>query len=129
MASKRHRHGDGSYNRWLGTSTRSPTFLRAGTSCITRLLRGIPMPSGKPAKQKQQIGGAPLTHGAEDLPSVIVDDYNIEARDKDGFIGDKASKSAFQGKIDDWRKRVKAGGDDPLGDTPTRELSKKQIDA
>jgi predicted NBD/HSP70 family sugar kinase len=87
------------------------------------------MAQGKAADRKQAIGGAPLIHGAEDLPSVTVDDYNIELRDKDGFIGDKASKSAFQAKLDDWRKRIKAGGEDPMGDTPTAKLSKKQIDA
>jgi predicted NBD/HSP70 family sugar kinase len=83
----------------------------------------------KSAKQKDDTSGAPLAHGAGDLPSVTVDDYNIELRDKDGFIGDKASKSAFQDKLDEWRKRIKAGGEDPMGDTPTQDLSKKQIDA
>ncbi|MDB5524991.1 MAG: glucokinase [Rhizobium sp.] len=78
---------------------------------------------------KHEATGAPLTHGADDLPSVTVDDYNIELKDKDGFIGDKASKSAFQDKLSEWRKRVRNGGDDPLGDTPTQDLTKKQIDA
>jgi predicted NBD/HSP70 family sugar kinase len=87
------------------------------------------MAQAKSASNKEPSSGAPLAHGAEDLPSVTVDDYNIELRDKDGFIGDKASKSAFQEKLDDWRKRVRSGGDDPLGDTPTQELSRKQIDA
>jgi predicted NBD/HSP70 family sugar kinase len=87
------------------------------------------MAKSKTAVKREPTNGAPLTNGAEDLPSVTVDDYNIELRDKDGFIGDKASKSAFQAKLDEWRKRVKAGGDDPMGDTPTAELSKKQIDA
>jgi hypothetical protein len=35
------------------------------------------------------------THGASILPSVTIDSYNIEVRDEDGFIGDKASKGAF----------------------------------
>ncbi len=71
----------------------------------------------------------PVAHGASSLPSVTVDGYNLKLRDKDGFIGDKASKSAFQQKLDDWRKRVRNGGDDPLGDIPTEDLSKKDIDA
>ena len=87
------------------------------------------MAKANAAKKPDAKSGVPLTHGAADLPSVTVDDYNIELRDKDGFIGDKASKSAFQARIDEWRKRVKAGGEDPMGDTPTHELSKKQIDA
>lgn len=76
----------------------------------------------------KQSDGAPLVNGADDLPSVLVDDYNIELRDREGFIGDRASKSAFAEKLKDWRKRVKAAGKDPLGDTPTEDLSKKQID-
>lgn len=79
------------------------------------------------AKQKS-ADGAPLTHGASDLPSVLVEAYNNEFKDKEGFIGDRARKAAFQEKIDDWRKRVRKAGDDPLGDIPTAELSKKQID-
>ncbi|CAN7461618.1 ROK family protein [Rhizobium sp. LjRoot254] len=79
--------------------------------------------------KKKTIEGAPLIHGAEDLPSVIVDDYNNELKDKDGFIGDRASKSAFQEKLDEARKAIRKGGDDPLGETPTRELSRKDIDA
>ena len=79
--------------------------------------------------KKKPVEGAPLIHGAEDLPSVTVDDYNNELRDKDGFIGDKASKSAFQAKLDEARKAIRKGGDDPLGKKPTSDLSKKDIDA
>ncbi|WEX75108.1 ROK family protein [Sinorhizobium numidicum] len=79
--------------------------------------------------EKEKQNGAPLTHGADDLPSVTVDDYNMELRDGDGFLGDKANKFAFQEKLDAWRKRVRKGGSDPLGKTPTNKLSKKQIDA
>jgi hypothetical protein len=78
--------------------------------------------------KRKPLDGAPIAHGARDLPSVTVDDYNSELRDKDGFIGDRARKSAFQDKLDAWRQQVRKGGDDPLGDTPTPDLSKKQID-
>lgn len=84
------------------------------------------MAAGK-AKRKSD-DGAPLAHGASDLPSVLVEDYNSEVKDKDGFIGDRARKAAFGEKIDDWRKRLRKAGDDPLGATPTADLSKKQID-
>ena len=70
-----------------------------------------------------------ITHGGTNLPSVTIDGYNLELKDKDGFIGDRASKSAFQDKLDDWRKRIRKGGEDPLGDIATKDLSKKQIDA
>ena len=84
------------------------------------------MAAGK-AKRKSSEG-APLAHGASDLPSVRVEDYNSEVKDKDGFIGDRARKAAFQEKIDDLRKRLRKSGDDPLGATQTSDLSKKQID-
>jgi len=35
-------------------------------------------------------------HGAPRLPSVDVDSFNIELKDEDGFLGDRASKSAFR---------------------------------
>ena len=70
-----------------------------------------------------------IGHGAGGLPSVTVDSYNLELKGKDGFIGDRASKSAFQEKLDDWRKRLSKVGDDPLGKTPTKDLSKKAVDA
>ena len=55
------------------------------------------------------------THGAAKLPSVTVDDYNLELEDADGFIGDRARRDAFREALDDWRKRHKAtAGEDPL---------------
>ncbi|QYA01671.1 ROK family protein [Rhizobium sp. B21/90] len=70
-----------------------------------------------------------ITHGSASLPSVTIDGYNLELRDKNGFIGDRASKSAFQAKLNEWRQRIRNGGDDPLGDVATKDMSKKQIDA
>ncbi|TCU09663.1 ROK family protein [Rhizobium sullae] len=77
----------------------------------------------------KQNGRPLLNHGAADLPSVTVDCYNLELRDESGFIGDRANKRAFRQKLEDWRQRIRKGGDDPFGDTATEELSKKQIDA
>jgi predicted NBD/HSP70 family sugar kinase len=79
-------------------------------------------------KAKHKTEGVPLSHGAKELPSVIVNAYNSEIKDKDGFIGDRARKSAFQEKLEEWRQRLRKAGEDPLGDTPTKELSKKAID-
>ncbi len=62
---------------------------------------------------------APLTHGAAQLPRVTVDTYNEELRDGDGFIGDRASKRAFQAILDDWRERLRKVGEDPLGEVAT----------
>ena len=54
-------------------------------------------------------------HGATRLPSVDVDSFNIELKDDDGFLGDRASKGAFREILDGLRK-LKENGDDPLGD-------------
>ncbi len=69
-----------------------------------------------------------LRHGTAQLNSVLVDTYNEELRDGDGFIGDRASKRAFQAIIDDWRERLRKVGDDPLGEAPTAEIGKKRLD-
>jgi hypothetical protein len=35
-------------------------------------------------------------HGASRLPSVEIDSFNIELKDDEGFLGDRASKGAFR---------------------------------
>src|SRR3954447_21753329 len=67
-------------------------------------------------------------HGATRLPSVDVDNYNIELKDEDGFLGDRASKGAFQKILDRWRKPLKKSGEDPLGKKSTDEISKSELD-
>ena len=73
-------------------------------------------------------GPALIAHGSLRLPSADIDSYNIEAKDEDGFIGDRASKGAFRDMIDEFRKELRKSGDDPLGDKPTSELTKKELD-
>ena len=53
-------------------------------------------------------------HGARRLPSVDVDSFNIELKDDDGFLGDRASKGAFRKILDALREPLKKNGDDPL---------------
>lgn len=84
---------------------------------------------GKRKSQQTEENAAPVSHGADDLPTVSVASYNLELRDKEGFIGDKANKNSFRDTIDSWRERVRKGGDDPFGDMPTEDLSKKEVDA
>ena len=67
-------------------------------------------------------------HGASRLPSVEVDSYNIELKDDEGFIGDRASKGAFRDMIENWRKALRKAGDDPLGKEASEDLSKKVLD-
>ncbi|MDB5649665.1 MAG: glucokinase [Hyphomicrobiales bacterium] len=68
------------------------------------------------------------SHGALELPSVVIDSYNLELREKDGFIGDRASKRAFHEILEDWRDRIRKVDDDPLGDVPGEEMGKKKLD-
>ncbi|MGY8638396.1 ROK family protein [Bradyrhizobium sp. 14AA] len=68
-------------------------------------------------------------HGAERLPSVDVDSFNIEIKDEDGFLGDRASKGAFREILDRWRKPLRKTGEDPFGKEPSEEISKKTLDA
>jgi hypothetical protein len=35
-------------------------------------------------------------HGAKVLPSVVVDSYNLEIKDEQGFVGDRASRGTFR---------------------------------
>ena len=78
------------------------------------------------AKLKDERTQLP-THGASVLPSVIVDSYNLEIEDEDGFLGDKASKGAFWDILDRLRKPLKERGEDPLGDKPSEEVGKKKL--
>jgi predicted NBD/HSP70 family sugar kinase len=67
-------------------------------------------------------------HGAAQLTAVTIDTYNAELRSADGFIGDRASNRAFRTILDDWRERIRKVGDDPFGDTPSDEISKRKLD-
>ena len=58
---------------------------------------------------------AVAAHGAGRIPTVIVDAYNLEIKDNQGFIGDRASKGAFP-------------PDDRADSAPQRNRSLPQID-
>jgi predicted NBD/HSP70 family sugar kinase len=68
-------------------------------------------------------------HGATILPAVEVDSYNIELKDDEGFIGDRASKGAFREIIENWRKPLRKANDDPFGDEESEDIAKKTLDA
>src|SRR5215212_9395852 len=67
-------------------------------------------------------------HGAARLPSVEVDTFNIELKDDDGFLGDRASKGAFRKILDTLRKPLKKTGDDPLGRKSADTIGKSALD-
>ncbi len=65
-----------------------------------------------------------LPHGARELRSVHVDDYNVELREDGAFLGDRANKKAFQAMLDRWRQKL--GEADPLRDVSTQKLYKQK---
>src|ERR1041385_5480396 len=67
-------------------------------------------------------------HGATRLPSVEVDSYSIELKDDDGFVGDRATKSAFRKILDEWRKPLRKSGDDPFDDVPSKDIPRNVLD-
>ena len=67
-------------------------------------------------------------HGAKQLPSVEVDSYNLELKDDEGFLGDRASRQAFHSILENWRKPLRKLGADPFGETPSDDLSRPKLD-
>src|SRR5271154_429042 len=67
-------------------------------------------------------------HGAARLPSVDVDSFNIELKDDEGFLGDRASKGAFRKILDALRKPLKKNGEDPLGNEAAETIGKGTLD-
>src|SRR5687768_13006931 len=84
-------------------------------------LSGSCMPNSGPVSSA-------LRHASLQLPAVTIDSYNVELRDKEGFLGDRASNRAFRAILEDWRERLRDNGDDPVGDEPSHSISKKKLD-
>jgi predicted NBD/HSP70 family sugar kinase len=84
----------------------------------------------KRSAEKEDKVAVPIVpaHGGSELTHVTIDAYNAELRTPDGFVGDRASKRAFQSILDEWRERLSAMGVDPLGDAATSDISKKELD-
>src|SRR4030095_14029955 len=67
-------------------------------------------------------------HGASRLPSVEIDSFNLELKDEEGFLGDRASKGAFREILEKWRKPLRQSGEDPFGKERSENISKKTLD-
>src|SRR5437588_7896007 len=67
-------------------------------------------------------------HGATRLPSVEVDSFNVELKDENGFLGDRASKGAFRQILATLRKPLKKAGEDPLGRKSAEAMGKSALD-
>src|SRR5436190_17794310 len=83
---------------------------------------------GNSMPAKTSVRSPLAAHGAASLPSVDVDSYNVELKDDEGFVGDRASKLAFREMIENWRKPLRKKNQDPFGDTPSEELGRKELD-
>jgi hypothetical protein len=77
----------------------------------------------------QNFVPAVAAHGGTRLPSVDIVEYDVELRDDEGFIGDRASKEAFRELIKNARKAIAKTGVDPLGDETSEDFTKKQLDS
>ena len=69
-----------------------------------------------------------IVHGASELPLVTVDSYNLELRSGEGFLGDRANRSAFWNILDSWRERLSEVDEDPIADLPKKKISKKTLE-
>lgn len=67
-------------------------------------------------------------HGSALLPHVVVEGYNTELRRQGRYVGDEAAKRVFFHRLDSWRATLRKTGEDPFGDVPSAELSKKVLD-
>ena len=68
------------------------------------------------------------TNGSARLPCVEVDSYNLMIEDDEGFVGDRANRGAFMSILDKWREPLRARDADPLGEAPSEEVGKRQLD-
>src|SRR5215203_3348382 len=68
-------------------------------------------------------------HGASRLPWVEIDSFNLELKDEEGFLGDRANKAAFWETLEEWRKPLRKSGEDPFGNEPSEKIRKKDLDA
>ncbi len=69
-----------------------------------------------------------FSHGASDLPEVTIESYNLELKEGDDFVGDRASRRAFVDLLEKWREGFREAGDDPLGRQQSDELTKRKLD-
>lgn len=66
-------------------------------------------------------------HGALTLPAVRVDSFNVELREGDGFVGDRASNTAFYAIVEELRDSLRAFDQDPLGEVETDDIGKSKL--
>lgn len=76
----------------------------------------------------EDIGPEIVPHGEMALPGLRIDSYNVTIRDKDGFVGDRANKGAFQSYLREWRRILQKTGDPFPGDPLDQPMTKARLD-
>jgi hypothetical protein len=71
---------------------------------------------------------AVVRHGATRLPAVDLDSYNVELKDDEGFLGDRANKGTLRRIVDNWRTTLRKVGADPMGEGDSADLTRRQLD-
>jgi len=95
---------------------------------LAEIRTNLEMPDRKDAVPDDSPPTLSLAHGAKTLSRVSIDHYNAELRAEEGFVGDRASRRAFQRILDGWREKLSQAGEDPFGEKPSEELTKKELD-
>jgi len=54
--------------------------------------------------------------------------YSLELRGEEGFLGDNANKGAFRAMLEAWRMVLRKHGEDPFGNKPSEQISKKELE-
>jgi hypothetical protein len=67
-------------------------------------------------------------HGANVLPAVDVESYNIELREKRRFVGDRANKKAFAELVEKWRKLIEDKNGEKLSEFSLKKLNRKKLE-
>lgn len=85
-------------------------------------------PTKEAARKNGGLRQEDIVHGADELPCVRVESYNLEIRDGKGYIGDRASGRAFRALLDKVQDEAGDMAEDALGDVRAAELKKKEWD-
>lgn len=101
----------------------------------------LPEPSRRTAARAATMSASPVgdadmprdprtRHAAVHLPGLRIDSCNLALRDPDGdgFLGDRASQTAFRRYLDARRRRHFTGKRDPFGRIATDSIAKREID-
>src|SRR5690606_6498024 len=113
--------------RGAGRRPLAPAALTAAPR--RRGYRGPSTEEPRMAQGRASGGARRRGHAATRGTGVRIDSWNLPLRHPDGgFLGDRASQSAFRELLDQARRTHATGRRDPFGRPPTAALGKREID-